>query len=579
MVGGPVRRGGAAVSGMRARLPLIATAVGALLATAVVATTSASGTPAEGSGHSAVHVRSYERVGSGVGAGERFRIYDPSEGESKSWYVNDHTFVRGPDGTWHLFGITHEEPADPLDETYFAHATADHLDQRQWVKQEPVIHADVDSGETHVWAPYVLKHRGVYYMFYAGGTADHERYRMQLATSTDLYHWKRHPDRPLFTDGYDARDPMVRRVGDRWVMYYTATTRRDGGHHLVAYRTSKDLRHWSARHTALKHPVTGTFGGPTESPFVVRRGDDYYLFVCCTSYYTDTRVFHSKNPLRFDVDDQVGQIDEHASEVVRAGGRWYVSGAGWGQGGVYLRPLDFDRRRVTAGRVVRTPRYRLDLQTAPHSSIRSMDVRTRSGGWRPVLNHDYRGTAPYLAVGSFGSTDPAAEPRRIRSRRDGRGLSLQGIPLGDEPVRADWRFAFSPRFFDMSIRWHVRGKTHAPVWEAAWAMDTPLPRVGDDENVDRDTGDVPGFPRFAIAGSRKATTAAAYLRDSAWRRDNRFVERSGGAFMWQSLWASGGRTMAPTTYPGGTWRIGARPRGHDRSLGEHLYRSLNSGER
>ncbi|UYM05917.1 glycoside hydrolase family protein [Solicola gregarius] len=420
----------------------ILTVVSAAATVTAPAATSAD-RPASGERTAKVVQKPYERVDRGVGAGERFRIYDPSVGESKQWYINDHTFVQGPDGTWHMFGITHEEPANPLDETYFAHATADSLTQEQWVKQEPVMHADPDSGETHVWAPYVMEHDGTYYMFYAGGTDDHERYRMQLATSTDLYHWERHPENPLFTDGYDARDPMVLRVGDQWVMYYTANSRPDGGHHIVAYRTSDDLVHWSERGVALKHPVTGTFGGPTESPYVVQDGDDYYLSTCCTSNYTDTRVYHSNDPLHFDVSDEVGQIDEHASEIVRDGDDLYVSGAGWGQGGLYLRPLDLDKELVTEGRIIKTGGYRLDLQTAPHASIRSMDVRAR-GGWRRVLNDDFRATAPYLAVGNFGSTDPAGKPRRVAVRKDGRRLALRGVPLGDEPARVDWRFRFSP---------------------------------------------------------------------------------------------------------------------------------------
>ena len=41
--------------------------------------------------------------------------------------------------------------------------------------------------------------------------------------------WARHPANPLVVDGYEARDPMVLRVGDRWVMYYTATSAPAGG--------------------------------------------------------------------------------------------------------------------------------------------------------------------------------------------------------------------------------------------------------------------------------------------------------------------------------------------------------------
>ena len=59
--------------------------------------------------------------------GEFERVFDPSIGESARWYINDHTFIRGEDGTWHLFGITHEEPANPLEEKFFVHATAPDL--------------------------------------------------------------------------------------------------------------------------------------------------------------------------------------------------------------------------------------------------------------------------------------------------------------------------------------------------------------------------------------------------------------------------------------------------------------------
>src|SRR5262249_21309677 len=51
------------------------------------------------------------------------KLYDPSVGESQKWYINDHCFIEAHDGTWHLFGITHPEPAAPMDEKFFAHAT------------------------------------------------------------------------------------------------------------------------------------------------------------------------------------------------------------------------------------------------------------------------------------------------------------------------------------------------------------------------------------------------------------------------------------------------------------------------
>ena len=41
-----------------------------------------------------------------VAAGEFKKIYDPSVNEKEPWYINDHCFIRGRDGIWHMFGIT-----------------------------------------------------------------------------------------------------------------------------------------------------------------------------------------------------------------------------------------------------------------------------------------------------------------------------------------------------------------------------------------------------------------------------------------------------------------------------------------
>jgi arabinan endo-1,5-alpha-L-arabinosidase len=276
-----------------------------------------------------------------VYAGEFTHIYDPSVGESKPWYINDHCFIRGANGMWHLYGITHAEPADPIDEDNFAHAIALSLTQQPWDKKPFALSVDFDTWkEEHLWAPHVVFDKGTYYMFYCGGDQDHTNYKIQLATSTDLWAWKRHPKNPMVVDGFDARDPMVLRVGDQWVMYYTCTSEPAEGSHIVAARTSKDLVTWGSRTTAFTWPGRGTFGGPTESPFVVRRGEWYYLFCGPQKDYRGTGVYRSKDPFHFDKKDLVGMIDSHAAEIIRdTDGKWYVSHCGWGQGGVYLAPL------------------------------------------------------------------------------------------------------------------------------------------------------------------------------------------------------------------------------------------------
>lgn len=293
-----------------------------------------------------------------VRAGEFQRIYDPSRGEAERWYVNDHTFVRDAEGLWHLFGITHAEPARPHDERHLAHATAPALGG-PWTKRPFALTADPAWSESVLWAPHVVRHAGRFWMFVCGGGPGPTEFRIQLATSNDCASWTRHPENPLIVDGYEARDPMVLRVGGRWVLYYTATSDRSGGHHVVVATESDDLVHWGGRRIVYTDPCAGTYGGPTESPFVVERAGRFYLFIgpdwedLLRSHertgrydpkaYRRTRVLESDDPFRFSLEGQVGTLDAHAAEVVvdEAGATW-VSHCGWGQGGVFLAPLHFE---------------------------------------------------------------------------------------------------------------------------------------------------------------------------------------------------------------------------------------------
>ena len=81
-----------------------------------------------------------------------------------------------------MFGITHAEPAEPLDEKHLAHATAPSL-SGPWTKQPFALSADPWYSETHLWAPHVIEVDGPFDMFYAGGRIDNGSYRINLATS------------------------------------------------------------------------------------------------------------------------------------------------------------------------------------------------------------------------------------------------------------------------------------------------------------------------------------------------------------------------------------------------------------
>ena len=277
-----------------------------------------------------------------LSVGEFHKVYDPSVGEAEPWYINDHTFVREPSGIWRLFGITHAEPANPLDEITLAHATAPDV-TGPWTKAALAMTADPAAGETHLWAPHVIAHEGGWWMVYCAGGASHEAYRIHVASSPDLVTWTRHGANPLIVDGFDARDPMLLRLGDGWVLYYTATSEPAGGHHVVKAAASRDLVAWSQPREVFRDPAIGTYGGPTESPFVVERAGHYFLFVCTNRNYVETAVYVSDDPWSWRLDQRAATFPAHAAEVVAApDGRWWVSHCGWGQGGVWLAELTWE---------------------------------------------------------------------------------------------------------------------------------------------------------------------------------------------------------------------------------------------
>lgn len=272
--------------------------------------------------------------------GEFQEIYDPAKGETEPWCLNDHTFVKGPDRRWHMFGITHVKPFNFAQDPgrNLAHATAPSL-QGPWRKEPFALTVDPEKYDEHFfWAPHVVKVGATYHMFVCAGAREGHVYAIRHLTSRDLKTWKR--EREVLRDGFDARDPMLLRHGKEWILYYTANSRPDGGNHIVAAVTSPDLKTWSPRKVVFTHRREGTFAGPTESPFVVYRNGRYTLFV------TDNDVVHaygSNDPLHWDFANEVGSFRGHACEVVQdERKRWWISHVGWMNGGLSLASLTWN---------------------------------------------------------------------------------------------------------------------------------------------------------------------------------------------------------------------------------------------
>ena len=187
-----------------------------------------------------------------------------------------------------------------------------------------------------VWAPHIIRHNGKYWMFYTG-LSDSATQAICLATSKDLYKWKRHKNNPVLTSlpwGHwdtshpsDCRDPMVLKDGDTFYCYYTAArvVPETGEHeYCLGIASSKDLIHWKDEgFRRLIHSLNT----PPESPFVVKRKGEFYLFY--TNYKHGIVYVKSPDPLhgwKEDPNDPQSLMKGvSATEIFKKNGKWYIT--------------------------------------------------------------------------------------------------------------------------------------------------------------------------------------------------------------------------------------------------------------
>jgi beta-fructofuranosidase len=251
-------------------------------------------------------------------------------------YVNDHSLIQAKDGRWHLFGISSHATEDYSElERSFVHAAGELWpdEDREGMRELGKV---CDNG-VRAWAPSVVRDGPRYFMHYGPSP-------MRLATSLELTHWMEHT--PTIEGApMDSchRDSMVLQLGDgAWRMYITGID--DEGYGVVSVLASSDLVAWKFRGYALRTAGQAPYNPPwgaTESPFVVVREGQFFLFItytdCGLESYHNTLVFRSTDPENFgaytgenDDDIVVAKLHAHAPEVIQdTDGQWYITTCGW----------------------------------------------------------------------------------------------------------------------------------------------------------------------------------------------------------------------------------------------------------
>ena len=291
-------------------------------------------------------------------------IYDPCETyfierttklNRNNWYTNDHCFVKDPDGTWHAYGIIGYRVLGMafswITEKNLFHITSDSL-LGEWKEHDYALSAKREKGEQYTWAPHVIMDKdGMMYMFYAAGNLRPFSIvagihgRIQLAMSGNGFDWHLSDRNPVFSGPGNARDPMIFEHNGEYYAYYTSSYDEEDKQSCVSIRKSPDLIHWSGPKICFIYPGRKSkWAGNSESPFVVKYEDLFYLFVCHASRkYNLTSVYWSENLERFPSEQKVCDLETHASEIIydeKEG--WYISNTGWDKEGLFISPLEWN---------------------------------------------------------------------------------------------------------------------------------------------------------------------------------------------------------------------------------------------
>ena len=244
----------------------------------------------------------------------------------ESWQPNDHCFMKGADGRWHTFGITHPEsqPGQRRHQGEFVlfHAVSptssfeSSLLPQSWTDKPKVLTPGQRPGENpNCHAPTIVHHEGVYKMIYGPCP-------FRLAISKDLGTWT--PKGPVGINEKSGRDPSLFFWKGSYYLVYCAGN-------LVKASTSKDFTNWSEPIEIYRGEVE-TY--QCESPTIIHNKESFYLFWCLwdtankngNGYDERSFVVCSNDPLNFRGHPVMTELKAHAPEIFQDEQQnWFIS--------------------------------------------------------------------------------------------------------------------------------------------------------------------------------------------------------------------------------------------------------------
>jgi hypothetical protein len=268
--------------------------------------------------------------------------------------VVDHAIFQSKDDCWQLWACIRGTSVGRL--LYRWESLS--LEAHEWLPGGVAMRANrvygesVDDWDDEEWlqAPHVIVRRGLYHMFYGGHRSENGECQICLAMSLDGRRFRRHRDGQghsrVFEGPGEARDPMVLQIGERYYCYYAGHDPGEREPGRIYCRTSLDLLRWSDYVAVNWGGQAGSGPWSAECPFVVQRGELYYLFRTCRYQPPAAcHVYCSSDPLDFGRGSDakwVTSLPVAAPEVVRAGQRSYISSVEDLSGGIQLARLRWE---------------------------------------------------------------------------------------------------------------------------------------------------------------------------------------------------------------------------------------------